>query len=84
MFVSGDLSISEQDSITCQDLERKQRNNDLELLRIELESKKLQIEALKHEFQSKYDELEERAQQAERSSRLYQTKLSHVSGWEYI
>ena len=48
-------------------------------MRIELESKKLQIESLKHEFQAKFDDLEERAQQAERTSRIYQSKVSHLS-----
>ena len=51
----------------------------MELLRIELESKKLQIESIKHELQAQIDELEDRAQNAERTSRVYQTKLAHLS-----
>ena len=32
------------DTITCSELDRRQYENDLELLRIELESKKLELE----------------------------------------
>jgi hypothetical protein len=42
--------------ITESELLVRQQNNDMELLRIELESKKLQIETLKHDFQVKIDE----------------------------
>ena len=47
------LSFSENtfSEITESELLVRQQNNDLELLRIELESKKLQIESLKHDFQ---------------------------------
>lgn len=51
----------------------------MELLRIELESKKLKIESLKHEFQAKYDDMEERTQRAEHSARIYQSKISQLS-----
>ncbi|CAG5113838.1 Oidioi.mRNA.OKI2018_I69.chr2.g7928.t1.cds [Oikopleura dioica] len=64
--------------ITESELLVRQQNNDLELLRIELESKKLQIESLKHDFQSRIDDLEDRAQGAERSSRILQTRLSQA------
>lgn len=35
------------DTITCSELDRRQYENDLELLRIELESKKLELETNK-------------------------------------
>ena len=71
--------MSDPESVTCQALEQKQRSNDLELLRIELESKKLQMEAMKHEFQAKMDEMEERTESAERTARVFQAKVSHLS-----
>ena len=44
------MSLTDPDTLT-HELNQQQQKNDLELLRIELESKKLQIEALKHDFQ---------------------------------
>ncbi|CBY20746.1 unnamed protein product [Oikopleura dioica] len=72
------LSENTFSEITESELLVRQQNNDMELLRIELESKKLQIESLKHDFQSRIDDLEDRAQGAERSSRILQTRLSQA------
>lgn len=72
------LSENTFSEITESELLVRQQNNDMELLRIELESKKLQIETLKHDFQSRIDDLEDRAQGAERSSRILQTRLSQA------
>ena len=38
------------DTITVEELDRRQYENDLELVRIELESKKLQLESQKERF----------------------------------
>ena len=52
-FASRETFFSENtfSEITESELLVRQQNNDMELLRIELESKKLQIETLKHDFQ---------------------------------
>merc|ERR1712142_1351650 len=48
------------DTITVEELDRRQYQNDLELVRIELESKKLQLESQKHDFAEQIELLEER------------------------
>ena len=73
------LEFDSHDSISCTELDKRQYQNDLELVRIELESKKLQIEAQKHEFVEKFDRLEELAENAERKARSYQTKFAELS-----
>merc|ERR1712131_432392 len=50
------------DTITVEELDRRQYENDLELVRIELESKKLQLESQKHDFVEQIELLEEKAE----------------------
>merc|ERR1712131_124566 len=66
------------DTITVEELDRRQYENDLELVRIELESKKLQLESQKHDFAEQIELLEERAEEAERNMKLYQLKFTEL------
>jgi hypothetical protein len=66
------------DTITVEELDRKQYENDLELVRIELESKKLQLESQKHDFLEQNELLEERVEEAERNMKLYHLKFTEL------
>ena len=66
------------DTITCEELDRRQYENDLEMLRIELESKKATLVRIEAEHLEQLEQVEERALEAERLAKVMQLKWAET------